>query len=242
MIGDPAPDGSPNGAGSPTPLTRVEQIRLELRNRGTRLVLLGRASLLPTALLIGAKAALVLAAPSWFLFGSVAVSAGLLAAKARLLLVAGPGRGRRSQPEVRVARTSRCVSLALIFFGLICGLTGIPASLDAERVASSPLGVGIALAAISFTELIACGIGMVVGRRDAQPFAADLRRVNLASGLVLLTLAQVALLSATGASHPAGPGLLGLAVAVAIGMLGANGLTRTASIRRRPARGGVRPT
>ena len=193
-----------------------------------RLLLLARFSLVPTLVFLIAKVALWFASPNWFLLAYILFSSGIVLTKAWILL-RNRQHARLSFRARRVADRALYRRTGVILLALAIGvvLTSVPVLLGDTVPPSSDFWIGIAIAAVAFTEITLSLIGFVTGRRDGHLIASALRRVNLASELMLLALAQAALLSALAPGYDAVNGLAVVLLGTVCALLGAGMLYRT---------------
>lgn len=195
-----APVGHPAGA-APLRTTIVITLRTALSSRLARLFFFAGISVALGIVMLIAKVVLLLAAPDWFLLANIVFALGAIATKISLL------RRRASIRAGAVADAEQAERLAyrhtgaiIILLSLVYLLTLTPALLGASTVQTQELWTGIAIAAVAFTELTLSLIAAVAGRRDRNPIASAIRRMNLATAIVLIALAQSALIATAGPS------------------------------------------
>ncbi len=217
-------------------------VRVAFRRRVPRLFMLAHFSLLPNAAVLIAKTALLGIAPSWFLLANVVFASGILATKVTVLVRWRSRRTWTAHDRSRAvrglyARTGANLAALGCLYIALC----LPTVFGERMSGPHDLWAGIAIAAVAFTELIVCIIGLVTGRRDADPAASSLRRLNLCSALVLIVLAQSALLSAITPASQTLNGFTGITVGALVILLGAGPFHRHRNARHdqlqnRPAR------
>jgi hypothetical protein len=227
-----APAGRPAGAASLR--TRiVTAIRTTLFSRLPRLFFFAGVSVGLGIVMLVAKLALFVATPDWFLLANIVFASGAVGTKIYLL------RRRATIRRMSIADAKRAerrayvqTGWAIIVLSALYLLTLAPALLGASTFHGQELWSGIAIAVVAFTELILSLIAAVSGRRDLEPIASAIRRMNLATAIVLIALAQSALIAAVGPSgaQTSAPTALGFGTAAAV--VGAGMLVR---IRRIPS-------
>ncbi|MFD4420969.1 hypothetical protein ACFWN7_05645 [Agromyces sp. NPDC058484] len=110
-------------------------------------------------------------------------------------------------------------------------LTLTPALLGTDTFLGQDLWAGITIAAVAFSELILSLVATIAGRHDTEPLASAVRRMNLASALVLISLAQAALVSARQPESVLTSTLAAAGFGVAAAVVGAEMLWRTRQTR-----------
>ncbi|MDP3951680.1 hypothetical protein [Microbacterium sp.] len=226
MTENAAPAGEPAGARSWAQRILSDALRA-FRYRVPRLFLLAHLSLLTSTAVLIAKGVLLVVAPSWFLLANVTFGAGVIATKVMVLLYGRRTRRRTSADSARVARQLYArTGIAVLTLGTMYILMCLPTIFGERMSGTHALWAGIVIAAVAFTELILCIIGLITGRHDADPLASSIRRLNLCSALVLIVLAQSALLSAITPESQTLNGFTGIAFGALVVMLGAGPLYR----------------
>lgn len=234
MSNNTAPAGIPVGARSWVGRI-VHDAGAAFRHRVPRLFLLAHVSLLTSTVVLIAKAVVLVVAPSWFLLANVAFATGVLVTKIVVLSHWRRGRTRAPTERAHVARQLYAwTGIAALALGSLYIVMCLPTVFGERMSGTHDLWAGIIIAAVAFTELVLCIIGLVTGRRDADPLASSIRRLNLCSALVLIVLAQSALLSAITPEAQTLNGFTGIAFGALVVMLGAGPLHRHREVLRRP--------
>lgn len=234
MNDNTAPAGIPAGVRS-WARHIVRDVGAAFRHRVPRLFLLAHVSLLTSTVVLIAKGVLLVVAPSWFLLANVVFATGILATKIMVLLNWRLGRKRTPTERARVARQLYArTGIAVLALGIVYVVMCLPTVFGERMSGTQELWAGIVIAAVAFTELVLCIIGLITGRRDADPLASSIRRLNLCSTLVLIVLAQSALLSAIAPESQTLNGFTGIAFGALVVMLGAGPLHRHREVLRRP--------
>lgn len=168
-----------------------------LPHRVPRLLLLAHFSLVSGSVVLIAKSVLFFIAPSWFLLANIVFAAGAIATK---LFVLVRWRAARNLPEEERSRSARRLyartGAAIVALAIVYIAACLPSVFGERLSGTHDLWAGVTIAAIAFTELALCLVGLITGRNDADPVASSIRRLNLCAALVLIVLAQSALLSA----------------------------------------------
>ena len=205
----------------------MRDARRALRDRVPRLLLLAHFSLVPSTAVLLAKTVLLLVAPSWFLLANVVFATGVLSAKTVVLRHWRRGRTRTpGRPAHAACRLYARTGAAVLVLGALYVVLCLPTVFGERMSGAHDLWAGIAIAAVAFTELVLCIVGLITGRFDADPLASSIRRLNLCSALALLVLAQSALLSAIAPQSQTLNGFTGITVGALVMMLGAGPLHR----------------
>jgi hypothetical protein len=194
--------------------------------RGVLLVGLG----VPISILVVfGKIALTAATPSLFLLANVLVTAAV--ATSRVLVF----RAHHSK-RARAARADFALQLRL--YRLIGRMLAVTATLyvaasayefiDDSPETAFPQPIALALAVIALTELTFAIVGTITARRQHAILLEAARLANIASALVLLVLAQTALLSLIGAdSQGELDALSGIVLGAAAALIGGAMLVRS---------------
>ncbi|HEY0188519.1 MAG TPA: hypothetical protein VGC67_13595 [Cellulomonas sp.] len=173
------------------------------------------------------KAGLLLVTPSVFLAANVLFTLGVAAAK--LLAIhahraavrtGAPGGTDLRDPRQRGAyhQVGLLVAVLAAVYVAMCVLVAV----GGAHIDQYDHDVAIAIATVAFVELGFAIHGMLVARRDREPVVEAIKLVNLSGALVLLVLAQAALMSISdGGTDPSRPcGLTGVLVGTVAVLLG----------------------
>lgn len=174
---------------------------LSIMGDKTRRALLFTMVGIPAALLMVAwKAALFVVAPSLFLFATVLFNLGVAVAKAGIIRSHVGLRRREVALETVDAgtthrRTYRKTGILVTSMSAFYTLSFIPMFLRESHEIHYERNVAVIIAAATFVEIGLAVHGSISARRNSDVLTEAVKLTNLASGLVLLTLTQSALLS-----------------------------------------------
>ncbi|MHC9043220.1 hypothetical protein ACYX8G_01470 [Microbacterium saperdae] len=172
-------------------------IRTTLFARLPRLFFFTVVSIALGIVMLVAKLGLFLAAPDWFLLANIVFATGAVGTKLFLLRRRAAIRTMSFPDASRAERRAYLQTGAtIVLLSVLYLLTLTPALLGTSTFLGQELWAGIAIAAVAFTELVLSLIAAVAGRRDLEPIASAIRRMNLATAFVLIALAQSALIAA----------------------------------------------
>lgn len=156
--------------------------------------------------------------PDWFLLANIVFATGVIAAKVyllrrRVLL-------RTLQPDV--AKRAEVVAyrrtgVLIVALSAAYLLTLLPAMLGTHTFLGHDRVAAITLTVVAFTELTLSFVAANAGRKDTEPIASAIRRMNIAMAVIMMALAQSALVTAFG--DDGSP--TGTSAAVAFGLIAA---------------------
>jgi hypothetical protein len=212
----------------PVPAAVPSRFVLAMRDTSRRTLWFAAAAIPGHLLMAGSKAALLLVTPSLFVLANVLFPLGLAGVKTLVLLADrrrpdGAGSGPDDGAAV-IRRAYRACGLVLVLMAASYGACCLALVLGAVESPRYEQTVAIGIAAH----------GAVASRRGEDLLREIVKLSNLAGALVLIVLAQTALLSMTesDADISLATGLCGLLVATATAGIGLVMLLR----RLRPAR------
>jgi tellurite resistance protein TehA-like permease len=222
----------------PVPAAVPSRFVLAMRDTSRRTLWFAAAAIPGHLLMAGSKAALLLVTPSLFVLANVLFPLGLAGVKTLVLLADrrrpdGAGSGPDDGAAV-IRRAYRACGLVLVLMAASYGACCLALVLGAVESPRYEQTVAIGIAALAFAELGVAAHGAVASRRGEDLLREIVKLSNLAGALVLIVLAQTALLSMTesDADISLATGLCGLLVATATAGIGLVMLLR----RLRPAR------
>lgn len=216
-----------------TPVGRADAVAL-FRDRSRRAVLFTMASIPAAVVLAVGKGVLYVSAPSTALLGTVVFAIGVVVLKIQIIRCHVVVRRAQLQAAegttgvdaaIMHERTYRMTGTALVVLSLVFTVGFLPLVTGSAEQTRYDKWPAIILAAVTFAEIGLAVHGIVSARRNRDPLSEAVKLINLAAGLVLLTLAQSALISLEPATDPGPAGALSgiafgsLAALVGVGML-----------------------
>jgi len=183
------------------PLNRRRDAFVSIMGDKTRRALLFTMVGIPAALLMVAwKAALFVVAPSLFLFATVLFNLGVAVAKAGIIRSHVGLRRREVALETVDASTNhrrsyRKTGVLVTSMSALYTMSFIPMFVGESHEIHYDRNVAVIIAAVTFVEIGLAVHGSISARRNSDMLTEAVKLTNLASGLVLLTLTQSALLS-----------------------------------------------
>lgn len=165
------------------------------------------------------KLALFFVAPSLFLLATVAFNLG--GARMKAVLVRTHRTSAHRDPTEAVLsqiRAYRRIGAAVLALALLYVASCLPLFFGADRGDRYELPVAIAIAAITFIELIFSICGNVTARRTGSLLVEAVRLVNLAGCFILLVLTQIAIMSF---AYPGNPVIYNAVSGVLLGSMAA---------------------
>ncbi|KQQ08781.1 hypothetical protein [Rathayibacter sp. Leaf296] len=176
---------------SPTPADRLRAAVADTYERGVLLIGLG----VPISILVVlGKIALTVAAPSLFLFANVLVTAAVAVSRVLVFRAHHSRRGVRADFAVQ-RRLYRVIGRMIAISAVLYTAASAWEFVDDSPEAAFPQPIALALAVIALTELTFAIVGTITARRQRALLLEAARLANIAAALVLLVLAQTALLS-----------------------------------------------
>ena len=178
---------------APSAADRLRGTLADTYERGVLLVGLG----VPISVLVVlGKIALTAASPSVFLFANVLVTAAVAVSRVLVFRAHHSKRAIGVRADFPVQRRLyRVIGRLIAGTALLYTAASAWEFVDDSPEAAFPQPIALALAVIALTELVFAIVGTITARRQRALLLEAARLANIAAALVLLVLAQTALLS-----------------------------------------------
>lgn len=202
--------------------------RTGMKDTGRRTIYLAAMAIPGHLLMAGSKTLVLLFSFSAFMTANILFTFGLAVIK--VLVVAADRRAVRRGITTAIPRAYRTTGLLVLILSIAYVVSCLPLALGHNTSDRYDENVAIAIAAIAFTELGFSVHGLLASRRNDDVLMEAIKLSNLASSLVLIVLAQTALLSMSAATTEDPSrynGVCGVALGTLAALIGAYMLTRS---------------
>lgn len=146
-------------------------------------------------LIASSKAVILLFSFSAFMAANVLFTLGLAVIK--LLIILAHRRQVRHGPTLNIVQTYRTTGLLVLALAIVYSLSCLPLVFGVNTSDHYDKGVAVAIGLIAFVELVFSVHGLFASRKNNDILMEAVKLSNLAASLILLVLAQTALLSLT---------------------------------------------
>lgn len=211
----------PAGSGTARPLpvrdeSFAERFASAMRDTSRRNIYFSAASIPGHLAMAAWKGILLVVSVSLFMAANVAFTLGL--ALVKFLVVTAAGQDRAETARRRVYRLCGGIVLTLALAYAVCCIPLALGLTSAERYSPT---VSIAIATVAFSELGFSIHGFVSARRHRDLLMEAVKLSNLAASLILLVLAQTALLSTSATEdHSVYDGVCGIVMGLGAAAVG----------------------